>query len=133
MNEKIVYVITTTGKYSWVNHYAIYVTDGKDYNYVYMCTYYLKNKADGCVVKLSWDEFIKGRKVIYYFKTDLTEEQVKQKSCEEYSKKYIGLYYVCGDFTRHITKISPFLTQKNLLLGAIAITAFLIAINWKRT
>lgn len=140
MEDKKVYIIITKGKQNkFVNHYGMLVTDGKDYNYVYQCTKYLKNKNGGCVVKVKYEDFLHPdgasggyRDPIYFIKTELTEEEVEARACEMYNNKYTNLIFNCSDFTRRITKLTPFYTQKNLLIGAIAVTVFLIALNWKR-
>jgi hypothetical protein len=132
MNSEKIYVIKVTGiRIPLIYHYGIYVEKNNE-KIVYNCVFGEKNDDGGCIIETPFDEFINGRKVLNYFKTELTEKEVLEKISEINKKKWLGLFFNCSDFTRRITKISPFYTQKNYLIAAIGLVGILILLNYKK-
>jgi hypothetical protein len=130
MAEKVVYVFVSTGKrIAFIKHYSIFVTDGADYNYVYQCTLDSDRIDGGCIVKTDYTEFLKDHNPIYYFKTELTEQDVINKVAELDTKRWLPFIFTCSDFTRRVTKLSPFWSQKNQLIAGIVFVTALIVLN----
>lgn len=91
---KQVYSLITTGyPHKYINHYGILVTDGNNDSYVYHCSGKEKNENGGCVLKTDYKEFTKNREPIYFFKTNLNEEEVEKQIKELYNKKWIPLIF----------------------------------------
>lgn len=133
MANKVVYVMISSGSsnhlFQFVRHYCIFVTDGVDNNYVYQCTLDSTRTDGGCIIKTDYAEYLKTHTPFYYFKTDLTESDVLAKIAEIDNKRWLPLIFTCSDFTRRITKLSPFWSQKNQLIGGLTIIAALIIVN----
>ncbi len=129
--EQQVYIIKVSGvRFPFIYHYGVYINDNGN-QVVYHCQLAKKNEKGGCIIETPFDEFMQGRKAINYFKTGLTKDEVLAKIDDIDDKKWTGLFFNCSDFTRRISKLSPIYTQKNYLIAALGLTAFLVLLNIK--
>ena len=132
MPDVNVYILITKGeRFSFIHHYAIYVQGAIGGDYVWNCTLDKSNSNGGCSVKEDYTTFIADHEPIYFLKTDLTEDDVNSKIAELNNKHWLSLWFNCSDYTRRFSDISPFYSQKNILIAGLLIAGALVYVNYK--
>ena len=129
-NGKQAYVITAYGARIPPNyHYAILVTDGKDYHKVFHNgSHNEPNDAGGTISEEDYEVFkARGYQPFKFQKIDLTEEQIRKRSDLVKNKKYNKLTFNCNDYTKVITGYPKFTQEDYIYISLISMgTIFLI-------
>jgi hypothetical protein len=131
MAEKKVYIVSAYGsKIPLVHHWGILVTDENDYHYIYHNSPNNKmNGYGGNIIKEKYSDFLaKGYQPFKLIETNLTEEEVEQKTIDYLPRKFNKIFFNCNDYVKNVYPDTPIGQEYSFYYGIVIFILLLVSI-----
>ena len=118
-----IYIVKTYGrKVRYIYHWAVLVVKDNE-KYVYHNSFHNPiNPWGGSIAKESWDSFTKKYEPIDFIRTDLTENEVLERTNPLLHKMYQRIFFNCNDYVMDVApQYTPMAQEKYFYIGIIAI------------
>lgn len=124
-----IYIVETYGrKVKYVYHWAVLVVKDNEKYIYHNSSYNQLNDKGGSVKKESWESFLTKYKPIKFIKTNLTEQQVIERTEPLLNKPYQKIFFNCNTYAKAISpEFTPIAQEKYFYIaGIILITGIII-------